>query len=225
MAQLSDKTVLTPDQVVAEGVADWCLVLRSLRARFRTGDFTTGATLVAQIAEQADAMNHHPDVDLRYPHVDVALTSHDVDGVTPRDIRLARTISGLAADLGAVPALGEVQWLELALDTHDHEAIKPFWRAVLGYADAPRPDEVLDPAGRMPALWFQEAARHDPPHQRFHLDIHVAPEHVDERVAAALDAGGVMVDDTAAPSFWVLADADGNRACLCTWQDPADDVA
>ena len=43
----------------------------------------------------------------------------------------------------------------------------------------------------------------------------------EERVAAALAAGGTLVDDEAAPSFWVLADADGNRACVCTAQRPA----
>lgn len=222
---MSDKTLLTPDQVQAEELTDWCLMLRTIRARFLTGDFNTGTTLVTRIAEAADAMNHHPDVDLRFPHVDVALTSHDVDGVTARDIRLARTVSQLAADLGAAPAPDRVQVLELALDTADHEAIKPFWRAILGYADAPRADEVLDPAGQSPALWFQEAAAHDRPHQRFHVDVHVSPEHADSRVRAALEAGGTLVDETAAPSFWVLADSDGNRACVCTWQPPADDVA
>jgi 4a-hydroxytetrahydrobiopterin dehydratase len=41
----------------------------------------------------------------------------------------------------------------------------------------------------------------------------------DERVAAALAAGGTLVEDRFARSWWVLADADGNEACVCTWQD------
>jgi 4a-hydroxytetrahydrobiopterin dehydratase len=45
-------------------------------------------------------MNHHPDLDLRYPHVDVRLSSHDAGGVTDRDVKLARTISEYAADEG-----------------------------------------------------------------------------------------------------------------------------
>ena len=36
--------------------------------------------------------------------------------------------------------------------------------------------------------------------------------------AAALAAGGVLVSDRAAPAFWVLADAEGNEVCVCTWQ-------
>jgi 4a-hydroxytetrahydrobiopterin dehydratase len=41
---------------------------------------------------------------------------------------------------------------------------------------------------------------------------------VEGRIAAAIEAGGELVDDTAAPAFWVLADPQGNRACLTTWQ-------
>lgn len=222
---MNDKTLLTPDQVLAEELADWRYMLRTIRARFLTGDFNTGASLVAGIAEAADLMNHHPDVDLRYPRVDVVLTSHDVDGVTARDIRLARTISQLASDLGADAAPDQVQMFEIALDTPDHEAVKPFWRALLGYADAPRPDEVLDPAARYPALWFQESVRHDAVQQRFHFDVHVPPEQAESRIEAALEAGGTLIDDTPAPSFWILADPDGNRACVCTWQPPATEPA
>jgi len=40
-----------------------------------------------------------------------------------------------------------------------------------------------------------------------------------ERLAAAVAAGGRLVSDEEAPAFWVLADADGNQACICTWQN------
>ena len=52
----------------------------------------------------ADEANHHPDVDLRYPHLTVSLKSHDVDAITARDIRLARKISDLAAEAGVSPS-------------------------------------------------------------------------------------------------------------------------
>ncbi len=57
-------------------------MLNKLIARYETGDFNTGAALVTKIAEAADEMNHHPDVDLRYPHLTVSLMSHDVDAIT-----------------------------------------------------------------------------------------------------------------------------------------------
>ena len=80
-------------------------MLDKLVARFETGDFNTGAALVTKIAEAADEANHHPDVDLRYPHLTITLKSHDVEAITQRDVRLARRISELAADAG-VSAVG-----------------------------------------------------------------------------------------------------------------------
>jgi len=53
--------------------------------------------------------------------------------------------------------------------------------------------------------------------QRFHLDVRVPPEVAESRVRAAVAAGGTLVDDGYAPRFWVLADAQGNRACITTW--------
>ena len=49
----------------------------------------------------------------------------------------------------------------------------------------------------------------------------VDPAEAEARIAAALAAGGTLVSDAEAPSFWVLADPDGNRVCLCTWQQRA----
>ena len=47
----------------------------------------------------------------------------------------------------------------------------------------------------------------------------VAHDEVDARIAAALAAGGRLVSDARAPAFWVLADPEGNEACICTWQN------
>ena len=95
-----DKTGLTGAEILEEGLDDWRFVLDRLVARFETGDFNAGTALVTRIAEAADEANHHPDVDLRYPHVTITLSSHDVDAITQRDVRLARRISELAAEAG-----------------------------------------------------------------------------------------------------------------------------
>jgi 4a-hydroxytetrahydrobiopterin dehydratase len=65
-------------------------------------------------------------------------------------------------------------------------------------------------------LWFQKTDPHAEPRQRFHLDITVPPEVAQPRVDAALAAGGRLVSDAQAPAFTVLADAEGNKACICT---------
>ncbi|WP_372727980.1 4a-hydroxytetrahydrobiopterin dehydratase [Nocardioides sp.] len=210
---------LTPQQVETEQLSDWRMLFNALHARFRTGDFATGLRLVDAIGQAAEEMNHHPDLELTYGALAVRLTSHDAGGVTGRDVRLARTISELAATEQAVADPASTQVLELALDTEDAEAIKPFWRAVLAMSDSASDDELVDPMGRLPTLWFQQTTAHETPRQRFHLDVRVPPEEAEARVAAALEAGGTLVGDDRAPRFWVLADAQGNRACVTTWQD------
>jgi len=204
-------------QVQAEGLDDWRFFLNRLHARFRTGSFVNGLELVTRIAEAAEEADHHPDVVLTYPQVDVDLHSHDVHGVTSRDVALARRISEIAADLGVESAPREVSTLELALDVPDHAAVKPFWASVLGYADTQYDGEIMDPAGRNNTLWFQEApGATGQVQQRFHLDIVVPREVAEERVAAAVAAGGTLVTDEHAPAFWVLADTHGNKVCVCT---------
>lgn len=212
-----DRTTLTFAEVEAAGLTDWRQLFEALHTRFATGGFNQGLALVTRIAELADEANHHPDVDLRYPHVNVKLFSHDVFGLTSRDLDLARAISAAAADLGisADPAANAV--VEIALDTWDHAEIKPFWAAVLGLVDSPETGPaVYDPSGSQPTLWFQDTDRHDEPRQRFHLDIRVPADAAEERIAAALAAGGVLVSDERAPRFTVLADAQGNKVCVTT---------
>ena len=211
---------LTGEQVLAAGLDDWRQLTDGLHTRFATGDFVTGVRLVDAICDAAEKANHHPDVDLRYPHVDVTLTSHDVGALTERDLGMARTISEIAATLGVRADPTAVSLVEIGLDSAAHEEIKPFWRAVLGLDDRKGvDDEVADPSGRLPSLWFQQTDAHDEPRQRFHLDVHVAHDAAERRVADAIAAGGTLVTDQHAPSFWVLADAQGNKACVCTWQD------
>src|SRR5690625_5204734 len=83
---------LSEEQVREQGLADWQVVDHSLRTRLRTGDFATGLRLVNLIGQAAEAANHHPDLDLRYPHLDVTLTTHDVGGLSERDVQMARQI-------------------------------------------------------------------------------------------------------------------------------------
>lgn len=203
-------------------LADWRVVLGKLHARFATGKkgFSGGAELVSRIAAAADELDHHPDVDLRYPHVTITTVSHDVGRLTDRDRALAVEISRIAATLGLEAQPEQVSALEVALDVLDAEQVAPFWQAVLGYDAGPdgATDSVQDPAARHASLWFQPMDRPRPGRGRFHLDISVPHDVAQERLAAALEAGGRLVTDEFAPAWWVLADAEGNEVCLCTWQ-------
>jgi 4a-hydroxytetrahydrobiopterin dehydratase len=151
------------------------------------------------------------------------------DRIAAADAQLTVQISAVVAGLGrrtsARPAGDQgrsVQVLEIAIDALDIAAIRPFWRAILGYADEPGRsgpvDPIVDPAGQGPAVWFQQMTEPRPQRNRFHLDISVPHDEADARLREALSAGGVLVSDGRAPAFWVLADAEGNEACITTWQ-------
>lgn len=210
-------TRLTAAEVLAAELGEWRQLLQGLSVRYRTAGLAEGIAFAVRVGELADAADHHPDIDLRYGHVQLRLFSHDVGGITDRDIALARRISEVAAAAGLVADVASLQVLELALDTPNAARIRPFWVAVLGSDPARgRTDEVVDPGRHLPPLWFQTTDAHDAPHQRFHLDVTVPHDQAEARLAAALAAGGTLVSAAAAPAFWVLADADGNHACICT---------
>ncbi|MHA6784953.1 4a-hydroxytetrahydrobiopterin dehydratase [Pseudonocardia saturnea] len=214
----ANTTLLTGGDIDGEGLADWRPMFAELHARFATADFASALELVNRIGAAAEEANHHPDLGLTWGRVDVRLSSHDVGGLTARDVRLARSISAIAADLGATARTDGLTALELALDTPDIEAIRPFWAAVLGYDLGGSPDEIVDRTGTRPTIWFQESADGGEVPQRWHLDIRVPPEVAGERIGAALAAGGTLVSDAAAPAFVVLADPQGNKVCVTTWQ-------
>lgn len=218
------KQKLSEVEVRAADLADWRQILSRIRARFKTGDFATGLALVDRIGAAAEAADHHPDVTLTYPEVIVTLSSHDVMGITSRDLDLAREISGFAADLGVEADVAGLTQLELGLDTASPTGLAPFYAALLG--SEIKHGELVDPSGQVPTVWWQEPAEPGPEtgpalpgedhEQRWHLDVWVPHDEAQRRVDAALQAGGTLVSDAAAPSYWVVADADGNRSCICT---------
>ncbi len=206
-------------QIAEAGLQGWANLIGGLQTRIHTPDFAAGLAVVDAIGAVADDMDHHPDLDLRYNHVDIRLSSHDVGGVTGRDVRLARKITSIAAAAGHELECGTVSRLELGLDTPGMAALLPFWQAALGLGTTPgTDDELVDPHGALPTLWFQRSGTEEP-RQRWHPDIWVDPAQVQPRIDAAVAAGGTLVATDAAPRFWVLADPDGNKVCLCTWQE------
>lgn len=211
-------TTFTGPQIAEEGLDGWLYLIGGLQTRIRTPDFASALALVNAVGAAAEEQNHHPDLDLRYGRLDVRLSSHDAGGVTERDLRLARTVSGLAAEAGFELETATLSRIEFGLDTPDHASVAPFWSAVLAMDRPDEPDDELgDPYGVLPMVWFQQSGN-DEPRQRWHPDVWIEPAQVQPRIQAALAAGGTLVSDETAPRFWVLADPEGNRVCLCTWQ-------
>ena len=221
--------VLKDDDVQSRpGLQDWRVLAGRLHGSFRTRSMTRGIELVRRIGEVAEELNHHPDVDLRYYRVHVTLTTHAAHGLTERDVVLAGRISEAAAAMGVEAEPSRPRSVEIAVDALDIPAVRPFWEAVLGYRPRPSPTpegepgpepvDLEDPDARAPGVWFQQMDAPRPGRGRIHVDVHVPHDEAEARVRAALAAGGHLVTDVYAPSWWVLADPEGNEACVCTWQ-------
>lgn len=216
------KQTLTAVQVLESGLDDWRQILGRIKARFRTADFATGLALVNEIGELAEAADHHPDITLTYTEVIVTLSSHDVHGITSRDVDLARQISARAASRGIEADVSGLTQLELGLDTDSGESLAPFYAALLGSRVVR--GEPVDASGQVPTIWWQKPGESDEslalPEQRFeqrwHFDVWVPHDDAERRLAAVLEAGGRLVSDAGAPSYWVVEDPDGNRSCICT---------
>lgn len=216
---------LSVEEVAAADLADWRLLSGRLRARFVPADYATGLELVARVGAAAEDADHHPETTLTYGEVHLSLSSHDVGGVTSRDLRIARRISDLARDLGVRADPSGLTVTEFALDTARAADQGRIYAALLGATLSER-GLVVDPSGQTPTLWWQGERSGGTPsgnplpepevEQRWHLDVWVVPEEAAARLEAALDAGATLLSDASAPSFWVLEDADGNRFCVCT---------
>jgi 4a-hydroxytetrahydrobiopterin dehydratase len=184
-----------------------------------------GATEAASLAVSAAGADGqgHLTVDIRADRAVLRLQSAEAGWVTGRDIRLAHRVSAALSARGLQPsqAGGSLQAFEIAIDALDIPVVRPFWKAITGYADEPGSElnaALVDSTGRGPAIWFQQMDAPRPQRNRIHIDIDVPAEDAAARIEAVLAVGGALLSDAAAPAFWVLADPEGNEACICTWQ-------
>jgi 4a-hydroxytetrahydrobiopterin dehydratase len=201
---------------------------------------TGSLPLAVEVAGRAAAVagaDGHLRMDVRSDRVLLSVQTFPLDWVTEHDVEVARRVSTvvdeefrLATEAG--PASGgddawrggegrgrTVQVLEIGIDALDIGRIRPFWKAVLGYADERGPGNgLVDPLGQGPAVWFQQMDEPRPQRNRIHFDVSVPHDEARQRIRATLEAGGTLVSDAHAPAFWVLADAEGNEACVTTWQ-------
>jgi 4a-hydroxytetrahydrobiopterin dehydratase len=224
--------MLRGEQIAEADLTDWRKLAQGLYARYLVDDFGAGAGFVAAVGKAGDALGHHPHVSMGQGYVDLKLVSDDaiyrddegtelvIEWVTQQDVDLARRITEIAADLKLQADPGSVSDIELGLDTARSATIAPVWAVLLtGSAESQGrgtpSDEIRDATGRVPNLWFGDADEDATPGQRFHVEVYVAPEALEQRIAAILAAGGTVVDDKDAPGLTVIADQDGNKGVLC----------
>jgi 4a-hydroxytetrahydrobiopterin dehydratase len=201
----------------------WRYVLGEFRTEVLTGSLPLAADVAGRAAALPDVEGHLR-MDIRADRLLLSLQTAEQGWVTTRDAELARQLSALAQEFRLTTRPGAergrtVQALELGIDALDIGKIRPFWKAVLGYADeAEGGNGLVDPFGQGPAVWFQQMDAPRPQRNRIHVDVSVPHDEAPLRIEATLAAGGTVLSDAEAPAFWVLADAEGNEACITTWQ-------
>ncbi|MFL5674195.1 MAG: VOC family protein [Chloroflexota bacterium] len=216
-----DDAISAREFAASDGVGDWRVLGEGASAFFPTRSFAESARFVAAIGGIEGVEDHPPDVDLRHDGVTVSLItgSDDYRGMSHRDVEMARRVSAVARELGLAADPTAVQTMLLIPGAPDIKAIVPFWRAILGYE--PRPDspdeDLVDPHSRGTSFWFEAMEQPRPGGGgAIHLAVWVPIEQAEARVAAALAAGGHIVRDDFAPSWWTLADDAGNEADIAT---------
>jgi 4a-hydroxytetrahydrobiopterin dehydratase len=207
------------DFLAAEGLDDWVVLHGGATAVFGAASLNDAALKAAAVAKVTGAEGAGILLSLSDRRLTIRLT-RDLWALEPVHIELARAISAVLRDHGAVPDRGLVQEVQVAIAAKADAVDLGFWRAVLGY-DPMADDNAVDPLGHSSTVWMQELDAVKPLRHAMHIDVSVAREDVEARLKAAVEAGGRIVDDTHAPSHWTLSDRAGNRVCICAWPDGA----
>jgi 4a-hydroxytetrahydrobiopterin dehydratase len=198
----------------AVGAQGWRFLLGTIRTRIPATSLAEAADVaVRAVAAAGPGADASLSAWVRHDAVLLALQSPADASVTPVEIEMAHRITA-ALDGRTEP--GPLQLTEIAIDALDIALVRPFWKAVLAYVDDGT--ALVDPLGIGVAVWFQQMDAPRPQRNRIHFDVCVPHDEAPARLAAALAGGGVLLSDEWAPAFWVLADAEGNEACITTWQ-------
>ncbi|MBD2859649.1 4a-hydroxytetrahydrobiopterin dehydratase [Spongiibacter sp. KMU-158] len=86
-------------QQALKGLPQWQQIDNQLYRQFRFKNFAEAFAFMTQVAEHAEAMNHHPDWSNSYNKVDIYLSSHDIGKLSQRDIALAAAIDLIKIDV------------------------------------------------------------------------------------------------------------------------------
>lgn len=203
----------------ADGLDDWVVLHGGPTAVFQTRTLPEAAQLASLIAQLPELDGTPAQLSIVSQSLTVRLT-REVSNTETEHIAIARQISDLAKLAGAVGNPAQVQEVQFAIAAKPDAIDVWFWRAVLGYQ--PMLDDAgIDPLGVSSNVWMQELDENKHLRHAMHLDVSVAKGHAQSRVDAAVKAGGVIVDSSNAPSYWILADRSGNKVCVVAWPDGA----
>ena len=207
------------DFLRADGVEDWVVLHGGATAVFRVGSLGEAASLASAIARVPGLDGSGALLTMGSDRVTVRLT-RGVYRIEAKHPELARAISEVARSEGGVVDRSAAQEVSVAIAATPQDIDVSFWRAVLGY-DPLAEDNAIDPLGHGSTVWMQDLDPSKRLRHAMHVDVSVAREVAEERMAAAVAAGGRIVDDSEAPAAWILADRAGNKVCIAAWPDGA----
>lgn len=205
----------------AAGLGDWAVLHGGPTAVFRAESLAQASSLAAEISKVHGVDGPHTQLTIASNLLTVRLT-REVWNIEVKHIEIARAISQVAKTNGAVAEPRRIQEVQVAIAAKPAAIDLEFWRAVLGYEPMLR-DNAIDPLGNSSVIWMQELDEAKPLKHAMHLDVSVPRDHAEQRLADAIAAGGVVVDDSHAPAWWILADRSGNKVCIACWPDGAID--
>ena len=207
----------------AEGLDDWVVLHGGATAVFRVPSVRDAARLIEELGEIPALVGSGVLLTIADGCLTVRLT-RDIWQLEARHVELARAVSTVARAHGAVADRAAVHEVQLAISAKPDAVDLGFWRTVLGYGPM-ADDNAVDPLGHGSTVWMQQLDDAKPLRHAMHVDVSVAHDQVEARLAAALAAGGRVVDDSGAPAAWTLADRAGNRVCICAWPDGSNEPA
>ncbi|WP_353826558.1 VOC family protein [Agromyces sp. SYSU T0242] len=210
-----------------DGLDDWRVGYCGPIASFASSSVQAGTAFATEVAALEGMAEHPPLIDVR-PRCAVVRLGADLTDLDDGSAVRVRAISALARRHALEPEPERTQDVQVAIATRlPVDEVLPFWRAALGYVDHVG-DDLVDPLGRAPAIWFQPLDPERLLRHAMHLDLSVPREVAAARLAAARDAGGRVAFGREAPQYWTCADAAGNKVDLVSWPDlpvPEDEPA
>lgn len=203
----------------ADELEDWVVLHGGPSAVFLTNSLIDAADLARAVAQLPGLEGTNVQLSIVSNRLTVRLT-REIWKIEQEHITLAREISSIAKSLGAAAEPNQVQEVQFAIAAKKDAIDLKFWRAVLGY-DSMLDDNVIDPLGVSSTVWMQDIEEGKTLRHAMHIDVSLSKESAQARVDAAVAAGGIVVDGSHAPSWWILADRSGNKVCVVAWPDGA----
>lgn len=201
-------------------VADWCAAFGAM-AFYPTGSVDQAVSFAAAVADLADGTRIPLLIDLRPDGIMIDsgkdLWEDDGNGRGERFLQLARSVQQTARDHGLTADRARVRFVQFGLDAVDVEAVRSFWLSALGYRPDPREQvtDIFDSRRLGPVIIFQpmDETETDRRRQRnrIHVDLSVPGETLQQRIDAALTAGGRITFTDERGRWTTITDPEGNE--------------